>query len=461
MIFTSMTHTEKRAVISLAAIMSLRMIGLFMVLPVFALYARGLPGATPTLIGLAMGCYGLSQAILQIPFGTLSDRFGRKPVIAFGLVIFVLGSIVCASAHTMTTLVIGRTLQGAGAVGSTLLALMADLTREEQRTKSMALAGMSIGLSFAIAMVMGPVLSDWMPINQLFWVAVVFGLLAIVLLYTKVPTPTISRWHRDTEPELHGVQKLLIAPELAKLNLGILFLHAIFTASFIVIPISLQQFAHIPVNHQWSLYLPTLIIAFILSLMCMGMAERKKRFKPFFIGGISTLIAAQLCWWFAPGNTSMAALGLCFFFGGFSLLEAFLPSMISRLAPADRKGSALGIYSCAQFFGIFTGGALGGWLYGQFSFAGVYLFCISLALLWLILAFFMQTPRYLVTQLWRLTPAEWDAIVKQLHLLPGVIEMTFVPSDGVAYLKMEPSTIKDPTFISIKAQLNASTSARA
>lgn len=459
MIFAQMTPTEKRAVISLAGIMSLRMIGLFMVLPMFALYARTLPGATPTLIGLAMGCYGLSQAILQIPFGSLSDRLGRKPVIAFGLVIFVMGSVLCALAHSMTALLIGRTLQGAGAVGSTLLALMADLTREEQRTKSMAIAGMSIGLSFAIAMVIGPLLSDWIAINQLFWVAVVFGLLAIVLLYTKVPTPTVSRWHRDTEPELHGFLKLLIAPELAKLNLGILVLHAIFTASFIVIPISLQQFAQMPANHQWSLYLPTLIVAFILSLTCMGMAERKKRFKPFFMGGIATLIAAQLCWWLAPGNLTSAALGLCLFFGGFSLLEAFLPSMISRLAPADRKGSALGIYSCAQFFGIFVGGALGGWLYGQFSFAGVYSFCIALALFWLILAFFMQTPRYLVTQLWRLSPAEWDAIVNQLHLLPGMIEMTFVPGDGVAYLKMEPSTAKDPTFIRIKAQLNASTAA--
>ena len=453
-----MTAAERRAVISLSSIMGLRMIGLFMVLPVFTLYAHQLENATPALIGIAIGVYGLSQAFFQIPFGALSDRFGRKPIILIGLLIFAAGSLLAGMAHSIALMIIGRALQGAGAVGSTILAMMADLTREEQRTKSMAIAGITIGFSFSVAMLVGPILTKWVPVNELFFLAMLFAVIAILLLYTAVPTSLTHRWHRDTEPELKSFLKLLVAPELAKLNSGIFILHAIFTASFVVIPISLYHFAGLEANRQWVFYLPTLLVAFILSLFCIGMAERKQQLKPYFLGGIITLALAELLLWMAPHHTTLAIIGLSLFFTSFSLLEAFLPSLISRTAPAARKGSALGIYSCSQFLGIFVGGVLGGWLYGQFSFTGVYLFCIVLALLWLALAFLMQPPRYLVTQMLRLQPEQqphWESIAAKLKIIPGMVEVTLVTEDGMAYLKMERGTTQHPDFIRLKEQLQS------
>lgn len=453
-----MTATERRAVLSLSSIMSLRMIGLFMVLPVFTLYAQQLTGSTPTLIGLAMGIYGLFQALLQIPFGALSDRFGRRPLLVIGLLLFIAGSVVSGMAHSMVGMIIGRALQGMGAIGSTTLAMMADLTREDQRTKSMAIAGITIGFSFSLAMLIGPLLTKWISVGGLFQLAGCFGLIAIAILYLYVPTPVSIRWHRDTEPELTAFFKLLVAPELAKLNSGIFILHAIFTASFIVIPIGLYRYAALPANQQWFLYLPTLLVAFVLTLLCIGLAERKQQIKPFFVGSITTLIVSEILLWYAPSNISVAAIGLCLFFTGFSVLEAFLPSLISKTAPAARKGSALGIYSCAQFLGIFIGGIFGGWLYGLFSFSGVYLFCVVLGLLWLALALLMQPPRALVIQLVRLSIAQrahWDAIVTKLRAIPGMVEVALVEEEAMAYLKMERKTAQDPDFIRLKEQLQS------
>jgi MFS family permease len=381
-----MTRTELCAVLSLSSIMSLRMIGLFMVLPVFTLYASQLAGATPTLIGLAMGIYGLAQALLQIPFGAISDRVGRKPIIAVGLLIFSLGSLLCAIAHSIELMMLGRALQGAGAVGGTILAMMADLTREDQRTKSMAIAGITIGASFMIAMLIGPILAGWFGVSGLFYLAATMGILTIALLYLVVPNPTDTHWHADTEPELYSFLQLLVMPQLAKLNSGIFILHAIFTASFVVIPISLQRYAGLAADHQWQLYAPALLIAFVISLACIGMAERKKQVSGYFIGGILVIACAQVILWASATNLILMASGLCLFLAGFSLLEAFLPSLISRAAPRTCKGSAMGIYSCSQFLGIFAGGALGGWLYGQFGFSGVHLFCLFLSLCWLIIA---------------------------------------------------------------------------
>lgn len=453
-----MSVSERRAVLSLSSIMGLRMIGLFMVLPVFSLYAHQLIGATPALIGIAMGIYGLSQALFQIPFGILSDRFGRKPIIVIGLCIFSAGSFMAGFAHSILFMIIGRALQGIGAVGSTILAFIADVTREEQRTKAMAIAGMTIGLSFSIAMFVGPVLIKWMPINSLFLLATGFGLLGIVVLYMFAPASSQHQWHRDTTPELKSFFRLLCEPELAKLNSGIFILHAIFTASFIVFPISLAQFSGFPADHQWQLYLPTLLSAFITSLFCIGMAEKKQQLKPFFLTAIFALAAAECLLWTTAAHWQSTAIGLYLFFAGFSLLEAFMPSLISRTAPASRKGSALGIYSCSQFSGIFVGGVLGGWLYGKFSFTGVYLFCIALSIFWLALAYFMQPPRYLVTQLLRLLPsqqAHWDKIAAKLQIIPGMLETTFIAEDGIAYLKMERATAKHPDFIHLKEQLQS------
>jgi MFS family permease len=394
MTITKMTSTERRAVGSLASIMSLRLLGMFMILPVFALYAHDLSGTTPFLIGMAMGIYGLTQGLLQIPFGMLSDHIGRKPVIAAGLLIFILGCVIAACSHSIYGMILGRALQGAGAVGSTIIAMIADLTREEQRTKAMAINGMTIGMSFSLAMVLGPVAVTFIQVNGIFWLAALFSVIAIIMLVTMVPTPEHSSWHSDAEPELAQFSTLLKEPQLARLNIGVFFLHAIFTASFVVIPIGLQKLAGLPGNKQWQIYLPALLLAFVASILMMVWAEKKHLVKRFFLIGIATIGAAELALNIWSNNILFSSLGLVLFFTGFSLLEAFLPSYVSRSAPKARKGTAMGIYSCSQFLGIFVGGALGGWLYGSFGLTTVYLFSVLLTLLWLSIASGMKNPQH-------------------------------------------------------------------
>lgn len=390
MAFEKMTSTERRAIVSLSIIMSLRMLGLFMVLPVFALYAANLKGATPLLIGLSIGIYGLTQALLQIPLGALSDRVGRKSVIIFGLMIFALGSMLAATSHTIVMIILGRALQGAGAVGSTIMAMIADLTSEKQRTKAMAITGMTIGMSFSLAMIVGPFLTAWINVNGIFWLAVVFAMIAIIILLTLTPTPQHVSWHAESEPELKNFWGLLIHPELRRLNAGIFILHAIFTASFVIVPITLQQLAGLHGNQQWTLYLPILISAFLLTIPCILIAEKKHSLKIFFLGAILLLGIAELLLWIFAHYLLLSAFSLLLFFLAFSLLEAFLPSLVSRTAPPARKGTALGIYSCSQFMGIFVGGTAGGWLYGTVGLIHVYLFCVVLAMVWLVIAFKMK-----------------------------------------------------------------------
>lgn len=392
-----MNPIERRSALMLACIMSLRMLGLFMVLPLFSLYAHQLIGATPVLIGLSMGIYGLTQALFQIPFGAWSDKAGRKKIITLGLIIFAAGSILSASTHTIWGMIIGRALQGAGAVGSTIIALMADLTRENQRTKAMAIIGMTIGMSFSLAMLLGPLLNPWLHVNGIFWLAAGFSILAIFILHKWVPQPAKTTWHADTEPERHSVLTVLKIPELARLNISIFMLHAIFTASFVVIPISLQVQAGLNENHQWMLYLPILLLAFICSIPCIIIAEKKHRLKQFFILAIFMLGCAEFIFWLFAGSIPFSAFSLFLFFTGFSILEAFLPSLVSKTAPAARKGTALGIYSCSQFLGIFAGGSLGGWLYGTIGLINVFLFCTILTILWSAIAFKMKNPQHRTT----------------------------------------------------------------
>lgn len=461
MTVAAMTTLEKRAAITISMIMGLRMIGLFMVLPVFSLYADHLTDATPFLIGLAMGTYGLAQAICQITFGALSDKIGRKPAILAGLLIFTLGSLLAGYADSIYMMIIGRTLQGMGAIGSTTLALLADLTREDQRSKSMMIIGITIGFSFSLAMLLGPLLTKWVTVGDLFYLAALLALVGIAILYMSVPNPATSRWHRDTEPELHSFLQLLRAPDLARLNIGVLVLHAVFTAIFIVVPISLYQSAGLAANQQWEIYLPALLIALVFSMFAIGASERKQQVKHYFLGSILFMIIAEIIFWLGDGHIANMTAAIALFFTGFTILESFLPSLVSRTAPASCKGSAMGLYSCAQYLGIFVGGVLGGWLYSQYHFSGVYAFCISLTIFWLLIAFFMRQPRYLTTRVIRLAPSQlsaWPQHEMALLSLAGMAEVTLVTEENMVYTKMERKTAEDPDFIRLKELLQSNIS---
>lgn len=437
-----MTASELRATLALASIMVMRMLGLFMVLPVFAIYASQLEGVTPTLAGIAIGVYGLTQTFLQIPFGMLSDRFGRKPIISLGLGIFALGSVIAALSHGIVGIIIGRALQGTGAISSVLLALTADLTQEEHRTKAMAIMGISIGMSFVVALILGPVLSGWIGVLGLFWVSAVLAIIAIIVLYKVVPQPLQSRFHSDAEPVPAQFKRVLQDPELLRLDAGIFLLHLLLTALFVTLPMSLKNVLA-PEQH-WIVYLSTLVAAVIAMMPFMMIAERYRRLKQVFVGAIAVLALSQLGLSFVQESLWGMVIMLFLFFTAFTLLEATLPSLISKIAPADSKGTAMGIYASTQFFGAFLGGVLGGWLQQHYSHSAVFLIGSGLAVIWLGLAITMKNPRYLSTQLLNvgvLEAHQAQLLVKKLLDIRGVVEATIAVEEGVAYLKVDKAVV--------------------
>ncbi len=435
-----MTPSERRAAFSLAGIFSFRMLGLFMILPVFSLYAHQLNGATATLIGLALGIYGLTQALLQIPFGMLSDKIGRKPIIITGLLLFACGSVIAATAHSITGVILGRALQGAGAVGSTIIALLADLTREEHRTKAMAIIGMVIGMSFTIAMVLGPILNGIIGVSGIFWLTAVLAILGVLIVAKVVPNPAHIIFHRDAEPEIAQFGKVLSQPELLRLDLGIFSLHAILTACFIAIPIILQNTVGLPEEKQWYLYLPVLILAFFAMVPFIIAAEKKRKMRPIFLSAITAVGLSQLGLWFFHDSLLSVALLLFIFFTAFTLLEASLPSLISKVAPSGSKGTAMGVYSSSQFLGIFVGGTLGGWCYGHHHVMSVFLLCAVIAGIWLFTASFMKRPPHLGTLLLKVgqvSEEKAQQLTAQLLQIAGVAEAAIMTDDGIAYLKVD------------------------
>jgi MFS family permease len=442
--YDKMTSFEKRSALSLASIYAFRMLGLFMILPVFVFHANSLQGATPKLIGLAMGIYGLTQALLQIPFGMLSDRWGRKPVIAAGLVIFAIGSVIAALSHTIEGVILGRAIQGSGAVGSTLIALLADLTREEHRGKAMAMVGMVIGMSFSVSLVLGPLLNSLIGVAGIFWLTAALAGLGIVMLMLVVPHPTQSLFHRDALPEPRQFRAILRNQELLRLDLGILILHGILTASFVAIPVALQHLVALPAALQWRLYLPVILLAFITMIPFIIAAEKKGRLKEVLIGAISAIALAELGLLLFSATLVGVSLCLYVFFTAFTLLEATLPSLIAKVAPAGSKGTAMGVYSCSQFLGIFLGGVIGGWLFGTHHVGGVYLLCSLFALLWLLTAVGMKKPRPVGTFLLRVavtSQQEAQQLTQQLLKIAGVEDAVVMVDDQTAYLKIDNSVI--------------------
>ncbi|MCB1779085.1 MAG: MFS transporter [Candidatus Competibacteraceae bacterium] len=434
-----MTPSERRAAFWLAGVFSLRMLGLFMILPVFALYAEQLRGNTPALAGLAIGVYGFSQAVFQIPFGFLSDRYGRKRIIYIGLLIFALGSAVAALASSIWGVILGRALQGGGAVSAAVMALAADLTREEHRIKVMALIGITIGLSFAVSMVIGPVLNGWIGVPGIFWLTSFLALLGIAVVHFRVPDPVVSRIHRDAEPVASQFGRVLGDGQLLRLNFGIFTLHLLLTATFVAVPLALRD-AGLASGQHWRVYLLALTLSIAAMVPLVIIANKQRWLKPVFLGAILILALTEfglLTWHDAVLETGVL---LLVFFTAFNLLEATLPSLITRMAPPDAKGTAMGIYSSSQFLGAFAGGGLGGILHGRFGLQGVFAFATSGALIWLLVAWTMKSPRHLSNRLLNVgTCNEVDArhLATRLTQVSGVAEAVVIATEGVAYLKVD------------------------
>ena len=429
-----MTALELRSSFTLAGVFGLRMLGLFIILPVFALYAETLPGGRDhTLVGIALGAYGLTQAVLQIPFGWLSDRWGRKPTIYLGLLLFALGSVVAASATSIGWVIAGRVLQGAGAISAAVIALASDLTRDEVRTKAMAIIGITIGVTFALSMVLGPVLGRWIGVPGIFALTGVLALGAIAVVRFRVPDPVAVVGIAPDRPRFADV---LRDPQLARLNVGIFVLHAVLMALFVVVPFALRG-AGLEGNEHWKVYLPVMLGAFVLMAPVMAISERRGKQKPAFVGAVVLLAIAEVILAMMGASVLAIAGALLVFFTAFNLLEASLPSLISRIAPAEAKGTAVGVYSSIQFLGTFVGAATGGWLSQHHGAPAVFVFCGALTLVWFGVALGMNVPVLRTLQVPPMDAGRADGLLRRLQKLPGVREVRLAPAEGVARLKVD------------------------
>ncbi len=439
-----MTQGERKATMALSGIFALRMLGLFMIIPVFAIYGKVLTGATPALIGLAIGIYGLTQAVLQIPVGLLADRINRKTLIIAGLLLFAVGGVVAALSSTIQGVILGRAIQGSGAISAVVMALLADLTREEQRTKAMSTIGMSIGLSFAVAFILGPLVAAHFGLSGLFWATSILAILGLVLLNT-VPQPLIIlKQHSDSYWQ--QFRQCLVHPELLRLNIGILVLHLVMTASFVLLPHLLIDYAYLPASQHGWVYLPIVLGGFIAAVPAIIIAEKKQKIKSVFVFGIGLLMASLMV--LAQGYSHYISLlaGITLFFIAFNLLEALLPSLLSKIAPAGSKATAMGIYSSSQFFGAFLGGVCGGILWGNHNIQMAYWLLVVCVLLWLIVASFMRSPRFLHSLMLTILPCnntQAAALLTQLNTIQGVEEAVVLAQEGCVYLKVDKGTLNE------------------
>lgn len=443
-----MNALEWRVAASLSAVYAVRMLGLFMILPVFSLYAHEFAGATEFLTGLAIGIYGLTQAAFQIPLGIASDRLGRKPVIIGGLLIFAVGSMVAALADSIWLIILGRTLQGMGAIAAATMALAADLTRDEYRARIMGFIGMSIGLSFMIAMIVGPLLNAWAGLAGIFWVTMGLAFFGIALIAFAVPQPVHIRAHRDAGILQGYIGKALRNPSLLRMDAGVFILHLIMTANFLVVPRLLTEQAGFASVEHWKIYLPVFLLSFLLAVPMIILAEKHRRIKPMLLLAIGLLIIAELLLVLGSGFTILFLVGFLVFFIGFNFLEAVQPSLVAKYSAVDTKGTAMGIFSSAQFLGIFVGGSIGGLIDQQFGIIGVFIFSALMALFWLVLSFSLPQPQFFASRIIKLDTSpdkitNWQEIHQQLLAVPGVREVSIVAQDQLAYLKVDKNELDD------------------
>ena len=437
-----MSALELRASLSLASLFALRMLGLFLILPVFAIHAQGLPGGgSQTLVGIALGVYGLTQGILQIPYGMASDRYGRKRAIVVGLLLFALGSFIAAWAADVYTVILGRAIQGAGAIAAPVTAFAADITREEHRTKAMAMIGGSIALTFAVSLVAAPVLYRRIGMDGIFNLTGALSLAAIWVTLAVVPAepPRDGDPRRRTQPGALG--EVLSDTEQLRLNLGIFSLHVVQMAIFVIIPAALVTHGGLPVDEHWKVYLPVVVGSFVLMAPPLIQAERRGRMRFLFLAAIALLLAVELGFAVCYTNFAMAIALLLAFFVAFNLLEAILPSLVSRVAAPASRGTALGVYNTTQALGLFAGGAAGGWLAGHFGEASVFVFGIASVALWLGTAWRMRIPGESAERIFPVgAGADPVALREGLLRLRGVRDAVIAPERGVVRLTVYPDS---------------------
>jgi len=450
-----MSPTELRAALGLSSIFGLRMLGMFVILPVFAIYAEGLPGGDSlTLVGIAIGAYGLTQAILQIPFGWWSDRYGRKPVIYIGLAIFAAGSFIAALGTHIYIVIVGRMLQGAGAISAAVMAMTADLTRDEHRTKAMAMIGSTIGATFALSLVLSPWLNRVIGVPGIFAMTGVLVLMAMWVVYALVPELP-SQPHR---PEARGMEQFLSAlrePQLARLNYGVFVLHVVLMALFIAVPLELRD-AGLPVDHHWQVYLPVMAGSFILMLPAILASGGPERTRAVFVGAIAVLLAAHTLMPWLTGGVWLIAAFLLVFFTAFNILEAGLPALVTKLAPPGAKGVAIGVFASLQFLGTFFGAVAGGYLYERWNTQGTVVFNATLLAVWVIVALGTRVPAARSTRVYAL-PAldrvQTDGLVGRLRGLPGVHEVLVRAGEREAYLTVDSAGFDEENVLKLIGKL--------
>ncbi|WP_380184695.1 MFS transporter [Kalamiella sp. sgz302252] len=440
-----MTPVELRATWGLGTVFSLRMLGMFMVLPVLTTYGMALQGASEALIGLAIGIYGLAQAVFQIPFGLLSDKIGRKPLIIGGLLIFVLGSVIAASTTSIWGVILGRALQGSGAIAAAVMALLSDLTREQNRTKAMAFIGISFGITFAIAMVLGPIITHALGLHALFWMIALLASSGIVITLLVVPSASSHMLNRESGIVKGSFRAVLGNSRLVKLNFGIMCLHILLMSSFVALPGEFEQ-AGFPAEQHWKVYLVTMLIAFGGVIPFIIYAEVKRQMKRVFIFCVAIILIAEIVLWGAGPHFWTLVIGVQLFFIGFNLMEAILPSLVSKESPPGYKGTAMGVYSTSQFIGVAIGGSLGGWLYGHFDASTVFVVGALIAAVWLLVSCTMQEPPYVSSLriVLRDDITDTAALEKRLKAQPGVAAVFIVPEERSAYVKIDSKVTNRP-----------------
>ena len=437
-----MNALERRSTFALSSIFALRMLGLFMIIPVFSVAGQSYEYATPALIGLAVGVYGLTQAILQIPFSLIADRFSRKPLVVIGLLLFALGGAIAAMSDTIYGVIIGRAIAGGGAVSAVVMALLADVTREENRMKAMATMGMSIGLSFVVAFTLGPWLTGLVGISGLFWVTTIMGLAAIAML---LMVPKVTRHHRNFQQGyLIQLKQVLKMGDLNRLHVSVFSLHLLLTAMFIYLPSQLIEFANIPLaSHGW-VYLPLLVISLFFAFPSIILAEKYRKMRGIFLTAIAGIIVGLLVLIFGFESKYILLTGLGIFFIAFNVMEALLPSWLSKVAPIQSKATAMGVNASSQFLGAFFGGTLGGQLLLLNDTSMGWSILTAVAIIWLLISFGLAQPRYLSSLVLSLPEnRQTDEWTSQLLSIHGIEEVVVMPEQQVAYVKVDKQQIND------------------